>query len=90
MAKQLCFAGAFSNFFCNLMNADLTLSIAMTTTSTVISLFMLPVNTLLYVGVKYGQEVPIKYTALLFSLGVVVTGVANLFMFDVIFFIFML
>lgn len=67
--------GAFSNFYCNLMNADLTLSIAMTTTSTVISLFMLPVNSLLYIGLKYGQEVPIKYSSLALSLVVVVAGV---------------
>ena len=36
---------------------------------------MLPVNSLLYIGLKYGQEVPIKYSSLALSLVVVVAGV---------------
>ena len=47
--------GAFSNWWCSLMNADLALSIAMTTTSSFISLFMLPLNLFIYVKLTYSK-----------------------------------
>ena len=42
--------GSYSNWYCSLFNGDLALSIAMTTVSTFVSLFMLPLNIFLYVA----------------------------------------
>lgn len=42
--------GGFSNWWCSLFNADLALSVTMTTISTLASTFMLPANLLLYVN----------------------------------------
>lgn len=43
-----CPGGAYSNWFCSMFNADLSLSVAMTTTSTFMALFMLPLNVFIY------------------------------------------
>ena len=67
--------GAFSNWWCALGNADLALSIAMTTTSTVFCLFMLPLNAYIYVRSSFGVAVPVDYTTLVVTVGVVFAGV---------------
>ncbi|GBG32022.1 Sodium/bile acid cotransporter [Hondaea fermentalgiana] len=46
--------GSYSNFLCNLVNADLALSVAMTSVSTIVSVFMLPFNVFVYVQTAYG------------------------------------
>jgi predicted Na+-dependent transporter len=43
-----CPGGAISNILCFFLHADLALSVAMTTASSVVSTFMLPVNILIY------------------------------------------
>mmetsp|Transcript_65345 Transcript_65345/g.143274 ORF Transcript_65345/g.143274 Transcript_65345/m.143274 type:complete len:396 (+) Transcript_65345:78-1265(+) len=45
--------GSYSNWWCNLINADLALSVAMTTVSTVVSCGVLPLNIFLYVEKGY-------------------------------------
>ena len=67
--------GAFSNWWCALGNADLALSIAMTTTSTVLCLFMLPLNAYIYVRGAFGRSVPVDYVTLMVTVGVVFAGV---------------
>mmetsp|Transcript_77142 Transcript_77142/g.136126 ORF Transcript_77142/g.136126 Transcript_77142/m.136126 type:complete len:332 (-) Transcript_77142:136-1131(-) len=55
--------GSFSNWWCSLANADLPLSVAMTTVSTLMSMIVLPLNVLLYVHLLLsadGVEVPTK------------------------------
>lgn len=47
--------GVYSNWWCSTCNADLALSIAMTTVSTVVAILMLPVNMLIYVSLTYGD-----------------------------------
>ena len=69
--------GAFSNWWCDLFNADLALSIAMTTCSTILSLGMLPLNTFVYVKLALGgRTVPVNYGALGVTCGVVLAGTA--------------
>ena len=48
--------GSYSNWWCSVMNADLALSVAMTTCSTFLSMLMLPLNTLMYVHFAYGES----------------------------------
>ena len=46
--------GSYSNWWCSMFNADLALSVTMTAISTVMSMFMLPLNLLLYVNAAFG------------------------------------
>ena len=53
-ARRPCGAGgSYSNLWCSLFNADLALSVAMTTVSTIMSLVMLPLNLLIYINLTY-------------------------------------
>ena len=45
--------GSFSNWWCSLFNADLSLSVAMTSVSSILSLGMLPANLLFYTWLAY-------------------------------------
>jgi sodium/bile acid cotransporter 2 len=47
--------GSYSNWWCSIFNADLALSVAMTTCSTFLSVAMLPLNTMFYVHLAYGR-----------------------------------
>ena len=69
--------GAFSNWWCNLFNADLALSIAMTTCSTLLSLGLLPLNTFVFVTLSFGTNVPVNYVALGVTCGLVLVGTAT-------------
>lgn len=80
--------GTFSNWFCSTFNADLSLSVAMTSMSTLMSAFMLPANLVLYSYAAYGsssgsseQEESVlsslDFTALFISLGVVIGGILS-------------
>ncbi len=60
--------GSYSNWWCSMFNADLALSVAMTATSTLLSVVMLPLNTLLYVHLAYGRDVELDWRSLLMSL----------------------
>ena len=46
--------GSYSNWWCSMFNADLALSVTMTAISTAMSMFMLPLNLLLYVNAAFG------------------------------------
>lgn len=50
--------GSYSNWWCNLINADLALSVAMTTVSTIVSAVVLPLNILLYIEFGYKKLDP--------------------------------
>ena len=67
--------GGFSGFWCFAANADLALSVAMTTASTLFSIIALPVNVLLYVTLLYGRAVDVGYPTLLLGCTVVVFAV---------------
>jgi predicted Na+-dependent transporter len=60
--------GSYSNWWCSMFNADLALSVAMTATSTLLSVVMLPLNTLMYVHLAYGRDVDLDWASLLLSL----------------------
>ncbi len=49
--------GSYSNWWCSLFNADLALSVTMTTVSTILSILFLPANLLLYITVGFGSGV---------------------------------
>ena len=74
--------GGFSGFWCFLANADLALSVAMTTASTLVSLVALPVNLLLYVTLLYGREANVEMSRLLLACGVVVAAVITGYFFS--------
>jgi sodium/bile acid cotransporter 2 len=67
--------GSYSNWWCSLFNADLALSIAMTTVSTLASLVMLPLNVVLYVKIAYDTEVDIDWPMLFVTVSVVLAAV---------------
>lgn len=74
--------GSFSNWWCNLFNADLALSVSMTSLSTVAAIGMLPLNILLYVTLAYERTkgsdadgVEIDFTTLGITLGVVISSI---------------
>lgn len=76
--------GAFSNWWCNLLNADLALSVSMTSLSTVASVAMLPFNVWLYITVAYTNinksdacEVSIDFTDLGITLAIVITAIIS-------------
>jgi predicted Na+-dependent transporter len=71
--------GSYSNLWCSLFNADLALSVAMTTASTVVAAIMLPVNLMMYIAAAYqdsGAHKHLDWRALFLSIGVVITAVA--------------
>lgn len=53
--------GAYSNWWCSVCNADLALSIAMTTCSTVLSCGLTPLNMLLYTYGAYGESLNFNF-----------------------------
>jgi len=67
--------GAYSNWWCSLFNADLALSIAMTTCSTIVSVVMTPANLLLYGRLSYGTVPSLSWPRLLMSIGVCVVSI---------------
>jgi len=69
--------GSFSNWWCSLANADLTLSVAMTTTSTVLATVILPINVVVYMNLFVGKEdgVQVDMRSLLQPLGIVTVAV---------------
>jgi len=67
--------GAYSNWWCSLFNADLALSVAMTTCSSVMSTFMMPLNLFLYVRLTYGASLPIQWWKLILSLAVALSAI---------------
>jgi predicted Na+-dependent transporter len=69
--------GSYSNWWCSMFNADLALSVAMTTCSTFVAMVMLPINTVLYTKLAYDgeEDVDLDWPALIASLGVTIGGI---------------
>mmetsp|Transcript_11337 Transcript_11337/g.17439 ORF Transcript_11337/g.17439 Transcript_11337/m.17439 type:complete len:418 (+) Transcript_11337:134-1387(+) len=71
--------GSFSNWWCSVFNADLALSITMTSISTVLAMVMLPLNLYVYSSLAFGDEVDVMrmldFKELATSLAVVITAV---------------
>jgi len=67
--------GGFSGLFCSLSNADLALSVAMTTVSTVLTMVMMPLNIVLYINSTYGVAVELPWGSLFLTVGVVILAV---------------
>mmetsp|Transcript_46730 Transcript_46730/g.77348 ORF Transcript_46730/g.77348 Transcript_46730/m.77348 type:complete len:354 (+) Transcript_46730:112-1173(+) len=67
--------GGFSGWWCSLCNADLALSIAMTTASTLFALVALPINAFLYIKLIYGRDVEFDWVPFLIEIFVVISAV---------------
>ena len=68
--------GGFSGFWCSVVNADLALSVAMTTASTIAVTAALPINIYLYINAMFpDMEVAIAWDELIISVIVVVLAV---------------
>mmetsp|Transcript_15127 Transcript_15127/g.51064 ORF Transcript_15127/g.51064 Transcript_15127/m.51064 type:complete len:403 (+) Transcript_15127:129-1337(+) len=68
--------GGFSGLLCFLCNADLALSVAMTSASTVLAMALIPLNVLIYIRRTYGVAVELPWAGLATTVGVVVVAVA--------------
>jgi predicted Na+-dependent transporter len=71
--------GSYSNWWCSLFNAELALSVTMTTLSTLLSVIMLPLNLILYTKWDYDSTVvkSLDWSALIVSLCVVMGGIGG-------------
>ena len=67
--------GGFSGFWCFAANADLALSVAMTTASTLVSVVALPLNLALYITTLYGRTVAVDFVGLLTACATVILAV---------------
>jgi predicted Na+-dependent transporter len=76
--------GSYSNWWCSTFNAELALSVAMTTVSSVLSIALLPANLFFYTWLAYGvrgdsesQRVmqSLDWPALFLSLGIVLSAI---------------
>lgn len=76
--------GSYSNWWCSLLNADLALSVSMTTASTILSIGFLPLNMFIYTYAAYGQEETydgesvmesISFSVIFISLGIVIAAI---------------
>ena len=70
--------GSYSNWWCSLFNAELSLSVTMTAISTLLSTIMLPTNLILYTRWTYSSAVvkSLDWSALFISLAVVLSGIS--------------
>ena len=71
--------GSYSNWWCSLFNAELALSVTMTTLSTLLSTVLLPTNLVLYTRWTYSPAVvkSLDWSALMISLVTVISGIAG-------------
>lgn len=71
--------GSYSNWWCSLFNAELALSVTMTTISTLLSVIMLPLNLVLYTRWTYSDDVvqSLDWVDLVVSLVIVISGIAG-------------
>jgi len=70
--------GSYSNWWCSLFNADLALSVTMTAISTLLSVFALPANLLLYSNAAYNADVTsdLDWMSLFVALAIVISAIA--------------
>jgi predicted Na+-dependent transporter len=71
--------GSYSNWWCSLFNAELALSVTMTTVSTLLSVILLPTNLILYTRWTYSPAVvkSLDWGALIISLVTVISGITG-------------
>lgn len=71
--------GSYSNWWCSLFNAELALSVTMTTLSTLLSVILLPTNLILYTRWTYSPAVvkSLNFGALIISLVTVISGISG-------------
>mmetsp|Transcript_4865 Transcript_4865/g.14120 ORF Transcript_4865/g.14120 Transcript_4865/m.14120 type:complete len:388 (+) Transcript_4865:80-1243(+) len=69
--------GGFSGWWCSIGNADIALSVAMTTVSTIVSIGMLPLNLLLYVQLLFGTIVNINWFGFGVPIAIVIAAVMS-------------
>jgi predicted Na+-dependent transporter len=71
--------GSYSNWWCSLFNAELALSVTMTTLSTLLSTILLPTNLVLYTRWTYSPAVvkSLDWSALMISIATVIGGIAS-------------
>jgi predicted Na+-dependent transporter len=73
--------GSYSNWWCSTFNAELALSVAMTTVSSLLSIGMLPANLLFYSYLAYGSDEEdsileaLDFGTLFISLGIVMAAI---------------
>lgn len=69
--------GSYSNWWCSMFNADLALSVTMTTVSTCLSILMLPFNLYVYSHLTYEDDImkQIQWGALFFSIFIVIVAI---------------
>jgi len=70
--------GSYSNWWCSIFNADLSLSVTMTAISTICGILMLPCNLILYTTNTYTADVvaSLDWPSLFISLCVVITAIS--------------
>mmetsp|Transcript_29051 Transcript_29051/g.60787 ORF Transcript_29051/g.60787 Transcript_29051/m.60787 type:complete len:593 (-) Transcript_29051:238-2016(-) len=75
--------GSYSNWWCSTFNADLALSVAMTTVSSILSIGMLPANLFLYTYLAYGvseEESVVQaldFSTIFLALGIVLLAIIS-------------
>lgn len=78
--------GSYSNWWCSLLNADLALSVSMTTVSTFLSVCFLPLNLAMYSYAAYGDAQTssgesvmksINFASIFISLAVVISAIGT-------------
>lgn len=70
--------GSFSNWWTSLFNGDLSLSVAMTTVSSILSVGLLPLNLFIYIKGAYSDgysDVQVSWAGLFVSIAVVIAGI---------------
>ena len=68
--------GSYSNWWCSLINADLSLSVAMTGASTIFSVVFLPLNVAVYSFLAFSSDdSSLDWASIIVSLGVVLAGI---------------
>mmetsp|Transcript_18353 Transcript_18353/g.33266 ORF Transcript_18353/g.33266 Transcript_18353/m.33266 type:complete len:405 (+) Transcript_18353:93-1307(+) len=69
--------GSFSNWWCSMFNADLALSVTMTAISTLLGVFMLPANLMLYTRLSYEGNILeiLNWWALFTAISIVIGGI---------------
>ena len=75
MTNSRCFTLPTAGSGCSLFNADLALSVAMTTVSTIMSMGFLPLNLFVWITLVYGESVSVPWGQLFVPLAVVICAI---------------
>lgn len=69
--------GSYSNWWCSMFNADLALSVTMTTISTLLSVIMLPLNLMIYTNLAFDADVveSLDWVSLFIALTIVILAI---------------